>query len=38
MVRANQHGRSVSVRATKKVARLLAMGGLDKLANIEIVA
>ena len=37
MVWAKQHDRSVVVRATKRVARLLSMGGIDKLGNVEVV-
>lgn len=37
MVQAGQHGRSVSVRATPKVAQLLSMAGLDDLGSVEAV-
>lgn len=37
MVWAKQHGRSVTVRATKRVARLLSIAGLDRLGDVEVV-
>lgn len=37
MVHARQHGRAVRVRATKRVARVLSMGGVDKLGEVVVV-
>jgi anti-anti-sigma factor len=36
MVEARQRGRTVTVRATRKAARLLALGGLDKLGEVVV--
>jgi anti-anti-sigma factor len=37
MVHADDKGRSVSVRATDTVARILALGGVDSLGKVEVV-
>ena len=37
LVRAGQLGRSVSINASKRVARLLALGGIDDLGKVEVV-
>ncbi|MHC4505109.1 MAG: STAS domain-containing protein [Planctomycetota bacterium] len=37
MVWAKQHDRSVRVRATDRVARLLSMGGIEKLGQVDVV-
>jgi anti-anti-sigma regulatory factor len=37
MVEARQLGRAITVRATKKAARLLALGGVDKLGEVVAV-
>ena len=38
MVKGNQKGRTVTVRARERAARILRMGGLDKIGAIEVVA
>ena len=37
MLRAQDEGADLTVRATKRTARVLEMGGIDKLGKIEIV-
>lgn len=37
IVEARQKGRSISIRASRRIARLLQIGGVDKLAPLEIV-
>lgn len=37
MVEASKGGHTLVVRARKRVARLLSMGGLDKLGRVEVV-
>ncbi len=38
MVRGNQKGRTVTVRARERAARILRMGGLDKIGAIEVIS
>ncbi|MHC5058310.1 MAG: STAS domain-containing protein [Planctomycetota bacterium] len=37
MIRANERGMTLTVRATERTARILEMGGLEKLGRIETV-
>ena len=37
MVYAKQHDRTLSLRATKRVAHILSLGGVDRLGDIEVL-
>lgn len=38
IIRSNQKGRTVTIRAHERAARMLRMGALDKIGRIEVVS